>query len=93
MSNGDGINNKPLLIKHLLELPKGFSNSLKIKHCPIYGFYFAYYNLSITSYGCTTILSVLQFIWKPNLLSMQGLVVGSHCPWIGSQVLVLNTSI
>jgi hypothetical protein len=53
MLNGDGVNSKPLPIKHPLELPEGFSESFKIKHCPIYGFSFTCYNLSIMSYGCT----------------------------------------
>jgi hypothetical protein len=53
MSNGDGISSKPFPIKHPLELLEGLSNSLKINDCPIYGFSFTCYNLSITSYGCT----------------------------------------
>jgi hypothetical protein len=53
MSNGDGVSSKPLPIKHPLELPEGFFDFLKIKHCPIYGFSFTCYNLSVTSYGCT----------------------------------------
>lgn len=53
MSNGDGVSSKLLPIKNPLELPKGFFDFLKIKHCPICGFFFACYNLSITSCGCT----------------------------------------
>ncbi len=53
MSNGDGVNNKLLPIENPLELLEGIFDFLKIKHCPICGFSFACYNLSVTSCGCT----------------------------------------
>jgi len=93
MSNGDGVSSKPLPIKHPLELPKGFSDSLKIKHYPIYGFSFACYNLSITSCGCTYHPFCLAIYMETKFSKCARPNYGKHCPWIGSQVLGLNTSI